>query len=402
MARPPQRIGTYGNIKTHRLPSKKHEARTRFRLADGSYTEVTRIRDTKGAAVDAVKERCQLLASEIHSGELTPDSRVAHIAKLYQSDLDQNARLNEIAPGTAQRYGYQLKNWIIPKVGQLTARELQYAVLTCERLFEHVREERGYATAKSVRAVLSGLCHFAMRHHGMTANPVRSAKKIAGREEKEKLVLDAEQREDLFTKLRVYAVEQQTDAMGRSVGKRAQIWHDIPEMLEAMLATGGRIGEVLALDGNDIEPAAKQVSLSHHIVRVPGAGLKRMPGRKGNKLGLTLGVPEWSMPMWRRRKIAAGAAPLFPSAHGTWLDTPNVTTRMRQAFDACGYGWLTSHVLRKTVTNHLDEADLPTTAIADQIGDTPAVVEKHYRKRRATNTAAVAALETIRQVPEAK
>lgn len=395
MARPPQQIGTFGKIKTTRIGPKKYRAYTRFRLGDGSYAQVVRFRQTAGAAEAAIKDRCRLLANEIHSGEITPDSRVAHIAERYREDLDQNSRLNEIAPGTAQRYGYQLKNWIIPKVGQLTARELQYAVRTCERLFEHVREERGYATAKSVRAVLSGMCHFAIRHHAMTINPVRSAKKTTGDSGKEKLTLNADQREDLFEKLRAYAVQQQTDAKGRSLGRRAQVWTDIPEMLEAMLATGGRLGEILALDGSDI--AASQVGLSHHIVRVPGKGLRRAPGRKGGKPGLTLGVPQWSMPMFRRRKIAAGTGPLFPSAHDTWLDPSNITTRMRQAFDACGYDWLTSHVLRKTVTAHLDEADLPTTAIADQIGDTPAVVERHYRPRRASNAAAVAALETIKK-----
>lgn len=62
---------------------------------------------------------------------------------------------------------------------------------------------------------------------------------------------------------------------------------------------------------------------------------------------------------------------------------------------AVGYGWVTSHVFRKTVATVLDEADLPTTAIADQLGNTRAVAEKHYRKRRVANQANAEALEDM-------
>lgn len=54
---------------------------------------------------------------------------------------------------------------------------------------------------------------------------------------------------------------------------------------------------------------------------------------------------------------------------------------------------MTSHVFRKTVATVLDEADLPTTAIADQLGNTRAVAEKHYRRKRAANQANADALE---------
>lgn len=57
---------------------------------------------------------------------------------------------------------------------------------------------------------------------------------------------------------------------------------------------------------------------------------------------------------------------------------------------------VTSHVWRKTVATVLDEADLPTTAIADQLGvngNTRAVAEKHYRRKRAANQANADALE---------
>ncbi|UQS21419.1 MULTISPECIES: hypothetical protein [Amycolatopsis] len=43
----------------------------------------------------------------------------------------------------------------------------------------------------------------------------------------------------------------------------------------------------------------------------------------------------------------------------------------------------------------LDDAGLTTTQIADQLGNTPRVVEKHYRAKRVSNEHAVAALESM-------
>jgi predicted transcriptional regulator len=45
----------------------------------------------------------------------------------------------------------------------------------------------------------------------------------------------------------------------------------------------------------------------------------------------------------------------------------------------------------------LDEAGLTTTEIADQLGDTPAVVEKHCRAKRVRNTKAAGALDAARR-----
>ncbi|WP_162788770.1 hypothetical protein [Amycolatopsis albispora] len=50
-----------------------------------------------------------------------------------------------------------------------------------------------------------------------------------------------------------------------------------------------------------------------------------------------------------------------------WLDPSNVIHRLKEAFTECGYGWVTSHVFRKTVATVLDEANLPTGAIADSV-----------------------------------
>lgn len=62
---------------------------------------------------------------------------------------------------------------------------------------------------------------------------------------------------------------------------------------------------------------------------------------------------------------------MSPPANGAWLDPGNVTHCSREAFSACAYEWVTSHVFRKTVATVLDEANLATMAIADQLGKLP-------------------------------
>lgn len=185
------------------------------------------------------------------------------------------------------------------------------------------------------------------------------------------------------------------DSAGRSIGRRVQVWQDLPDLVRAMLATGGRIGEVLALSGEDTDPTERTVALDHHLVPVAGEGITRVPGRKGGKPGLLLRVPSWSVPMWRRRKLASGGGPVFPSWRGTWLHPDNVISRLAEGLAETELEWVTSHVFRKTVNTVLDEAGLPVTAQADQLGNTPAIVEQHYRARRVANEATAAALEKI-------
>lgn len=163
-----------------------------------------------------------------------------------------------------------------------------------------------------------------------------------------------------------------------------------------MLATGIRLGELLALASDSFDPTGPTLASDWHLIRVPGHGLQRRPLRKGNQGGLLLRLPRWSVSMVTRRAAAAAdGAPLFASANGGWLDPSNVVQRIREAFDECGYAWVTSHVFRKTVATVLDEAELPSGAVADQLGNTRAVTEKHYIARRVANNHAGDALESI-------
>lgn len=398
MARPPTPIGTHGNIKTRR-EGKGWQSETRFRMADGSSKRVLRTGATKTAAENNLKEALTRLGNEIRGAEITKESRFRHAATLWLAELERDEKLGTVAHGTVRNYRGWLNNWITPRLGELLLREL--SVKGCEKVIEHAQDKKGYETASKVKVVLGLVCGYAVRHGALDTNHVRSSKRLArgeGDEEKEVRALEPAERTDLLDKLTVYAKTKSVDSKGRSLGPRAQVWLDLRDLAEAFLSTGGRLGEVLAVQSEDVNPTEPEptVAMDHHVVRITGVGLVRKPKRKGNKGGLLLGVPVWSVPMWRRRKLASGGGTLFATADGELLDPSNMGHRLRKAFDACGYDWLTSHGLgRKTVAAVLDDAGMSVTEIADQLGNTPQIAEKHYRRRRKANPKQVAALEKM-------
>lgn len=394
MARPPTPVGTWGKINTKR-EGKRWESETRFRMADGYSSRVSRTGATKTEAEHNLKTALTRLGNEIRGAELTKESRLRHAANLWLAELERDEKLGTVAHGTVRNYKSWLANWVVPKLGELLLREL--TVKGCEKVIENAQDTKGFETASKVKGVLGLVCGYAVRHGALESNPVRSSKRLSRGdkdEAKEVRALEPAERADLLLKLKEFIETKTVDSKGRSLGPRTRTWLDLSDLAEAFLSTGGRIGEVLAVQPEDVDPIERTIAMDHHVVRITGKGLTRKARRKGNKGGLLLGIPDWSVAMWRRRKLASGGGPLFASVDGGLLDPSNVSGRLRNAFDACGYTWLTSHGLgRKTVAAVLDDAGLSVTEISDQLGNSPDVAEKHYRRRRKANPKQVAALE---------
>jgi integrase len=392
-------IGAYGVIAVEKLPKTgrqgvRYRASSYFRTTDGLLQRVRRQAVGKDLAVQRLKEALGELTKKATDGEISRSTRFEEVIALYLDELEEEASLGNFSPTSVRLYRSVLKNWATLPLGQLQCYEVN--VTRCSKVIRDARRKKSYDTAKTLKAAMSGACDYAVRHGAMEENPVRKIGRMTRNGEQKKVeALTAEQRVDLLAKLRAYALTRQTDARGRPLGPRGQLWLDLADMMEIMLATGVRIGEALAILGTDIDLDAKTAAATHHIIRVAGAGLVRRPQRKGNQDELILGIPAWALPVLQRRKIAAGNGPIFASFAGGFLDPSNVINRLSEAVTAVGYEWVTSHVFRKTVGTVLDEAGLPTTAIADQLGNSRQVAERHYRKRRVANTANVAALEDM-------
>ncbi|MFD8496268.1 hypothetical protein [Amycolatopsis sp. NPDC059657] len=400
MARQPTPIGTWGNINCKQKPSGKWRAEAYLRMGDGTSKRVEKTGDTKTKAINALKKRLSELVDEIKAGEINADTRMRVIAYAWLEWLEADYRLSGKSMDTVRQFRGYVKNWVVKSIGERTARECRSAK-PYNDLIQRCREQRSYDAAKSLRTVLSLICEYAIKCEALEVNPVKSTQRLSRAVDKKPEIksLDAAQRADLIVKLEAFGKARQTDKRGRRIGRKALVWTQLPDLVDCMLATGVRVGELLALAGPDVIISKDTVKLNigHHIVVEPGTGVRRMPGRKGNRPALVIQVPQWSWSIWRRLKLAAGVGPLFPAFGAEWLAPATMINRIKEAFTEVGYGWVTSHVFRKTVTAVLDEAGLSNKEIADQLGNTERVVEQHYRPKRPENPRTLAALEGMKR-----
>jgi integrase len=248
---------------------------------------------------------------------------------------------------------------------------------------------------------VQGICAYAMRHKILSVNPAASiGRLVRGDDQEEIRALTLAERKDLITKLRAHGWAKQKDKLGRPLGGgRGRVWLDMPDLVRAMLATGVRLGELLALNDTSFardEEGRPVIHVTAHIVRENGEVIRK-PYRKRSKKYLVLQVPEWSVSMWQRRQMTAttGEGPMFPSGRGSWMHPDVAGHRIREAFDACGYKWLKSHGFRKTVATVLAEAGLPSREIADQLGHADETTARKFYVAKVSNAAGAAALQSI-------
>lgn len=400
MGRPRTDIGTYGEIGFTDLPDGRVEARARFRMRNGTMKRIRRRGPSKNAARTALKKAMAELADEVAGKHINGDTRLSRVMDMWLADFAEKVELGKRAPKSLYDYRDIVNNHVRPRMGDLACREAENAGLVDETLKEirkqaaknKARAKSGTSAMLRARTVLSGICGYAVRHGAMRINPVKSIEQI-DHDQEEIRALEPEERADFLLKLRAFVDAKIT---GRNrLGVRARAWTDLPDLVEAMLSTGVRIGEVLAVVGDGVDPAERKVIVNHHLIRVEGQGIVRVPKRKGKGAGLEPEVPSWSLPMWRRRKLESGGRALFPAWNGAWEDPSNVTKRIKKACDGIGYGWVSSRMFRHTVGSHLGDSGLTNEQIADHLGNTPDVVEGHYRRKRKTNPKVAAALENL-------
>lgn len=402
MARPRTDIGTYGNISNREVRPGVWEARARFRLRNGRLKPVKRRASSKTAAERAVKKAMSKLANETTSKTLTVESRFGLVIDLWLAEFKKKVERGDRAHKSLYDYEDSAEQ-IRKHMGELTCGEADNAGL-CDETLKAIRDAAaksnrskrggGYAAAKRAKTVLIGVCGLAVRHGAMATNPAKSAEAIEQSADKEDVrALEPDERMDFLTKFRAWCAEK-ADSSKRG-GVRVQAWRDLPDTAEAMLATGSRPGEILAAVGAGVDPLERTVLLDHHLVRIEGEGLVRKFRRKGGGSPIEPMYPSWAAPMFARRKLAAGDGPLFPSWNGQWQDPSNVHKRFREACDAIGYEWVAARMLRHTVGTHIVDQGGTNEDAADQLGNTPQVVQKHYRRKRRTSPENAAKLETL-------
>lgn len=383
MGRPPMPIGTWGLIRTYPVAQDENGKPTRFRAMASfrDFDGVTRSLQARGKtatqASQNLRMRLQNRARGGAGGELNGMTRFSTAAKTWVAKIEDQVADGQRSPGTLDTYGRQLKNHVLPALGEVRLAEITPPM--AHRVVRTFKQEISPASARSCRSVISGVLGLAVLHGAIPANPMREIGRIESKPRKEPRALTPEERVELLRQLR-------TDEKA--------VYRDLPDLVFFMLATGCRIGEALAVLWSEVDFEAGTVEITSTLIRVKSEGLlrKSTKSRAGERV---LALPMSAQAILRRRFMTGARLdqPLFPSVVGDFRDPANVRRELRDA-RGDGLGWITSHTFRKTAATILDEAALSARLVADQLGHSrTSMTQDFYLGRRSVDDQAAVALE---------
>lgn len=367
MARPELAIGTSGKIRIEKLGPKRFRARARFRDYDGITRDIEATDATGPAAERALKVKLRDRATPTDD-EITRETRISALAELWVEEITAEER---IAPQTIHRYATSVRTSILPALGNLRIREASVGRL--DRFLRDIAKDRPSA-AKGVKVVLSQMFALAVRHGAIPTNPVRDTGRLR-KPRRTVVVLSAEQLQAVRTAIR----EWQRPIPGKPGPRHSG---DLADVVDLMLATGARIGEILALRWEDLDLSAERPTLTicGTLVFIKSQGFFRQPWTKSDAGYRRVVLPRFAVGMLMARKLTAADNPhdaIFASRRGTWLSPNNVRRQWRQARAEADLDWVTPHTFRKTVATLIKE-EIDTKSAAAQLGHSSEEVTDTY------------------------
>lgn len=367
MARPPLPVGTWGNIRTEQLGPNRYCARARFRDYDGKTRDVEATGTTRAAAIRALKEKLRDRVAP-NDDEITRETYVNTLADLWIEEITAEER---VTPQTINNYKTSLK-LILPALGSLRLREAGVGRL--DKFLREIAKDRP-AAAKNAKVALGLMFALAVRRGALSTNPVRETGRLR-KPRRTVRALEPEHLEGVRSAIRHWQQPTPGKPGPRPTG-------DLADIVDLMLATGARIGEVLAVRWQDIDLGVEHptVTICGTIVFLKGKGFFRQDWTKSDAGYRTVVLPQFAVGMFIARKITAVDNlndAVFASRRGTWLSPPNVRRQWRQARADTGLEWVTPHTFRKTVATLIDkEADADHAAA--QLGHgSKEITKKHY------------------------
>lgn len=135
------------------------------------------------------------------------------------------------------------------------------------------------------------------------------------------------------------------------------------DVIDLMLATARRIGEVLAFRWVDIDGLWDErtiVRVTGTVKKDPGAPACRKPRPKSDAGERGIVLPPFAVDVLRRSFSNQSAdkpswyGAVFPTHNGTWHQVGNVERRWRQIRQDSKFEWVTPHVFRKTIETLVD------------------------------------------------
>lgn len=399
MARPRTQLGTWGRIsltpfrfdaerdrwvaipedrRTSGLKAGRWRARAKVRDLDGKLRDVERWGDTKADAEGSLREALRDRATPTPAeGGLTPETSIKAAAEVWLREIEER----DLAQGTRNLYQLAARNYVVALMGSLTLREVRPP--NVDRMLRTVHRDNGPASARTARAVLSGILGLAVRHGAVSTNPVAQAAKLSSQPAKTGKAAKRRRRHETPSAL---TDQEQELLMSKLPSSEPAALYDTADLIRFMLGTGCRIGEASALRWKDVHLDAGTAEIRATITREPGQPTRIQERTKTAAGWRSLALPDWLVAILKERQEAGRIGPggeVFPSAQGRLRDPSNTADDLRRTLDPMGFDWVTSHTFRKTVATRLDDAGLSARKIADQLGHArPSLTQDVYMGRR--------------------
>lgn len=371
MSRPPLPVGTWGEVDVV-TTTRGWTARARVRDFDGRTRQVARSGRTKGSArtalLDALAER-----TTPDTAELTPSTRLDVLMTKWLEDTGPDKSTN-----TRKRYREVIALHLSPGMGSLTIAET--TVPAVDRYLRAVAEHTGQATAKHCRSVLSGAMSMAVQHGAARTNPVTQTKPVRAQKVEPRALTEAEVA-TVREAVRDWQNGLRPDGTKRQGRPPTQ---DLLNLVDIMLGTGARIGEILAVRWSEVDLTAGTMHITGTVIRTDAkpAVIERQSHPKNSTSRRRLFLPRFAVDALMLQSVEAPAANVgdlvFPSVAGTVRDPASVRKQLTKVLAPVGLGWVTPHTFRKTVATALERgADLSTAA--SQLGHSGTdTTRRHY------------------------
>ncbi|MFF2368944.1 tyrosine-type recombinase/integrase [Agromyces sp. NPDC058110] len=319
-------------------------------------------------------------------GQLTPDSPFADLVAYWLEDIDLEGRISKT---TRMLYERNMRTLVLPTFEHFTLREI--GVARCDRFMKQ-QARISYNRAKQSRVVLRLALALAVRHEVLASNPMDHVARIY----REARIPDA------LTSLEVNAIRA---VIGRWESGVDHISGPKPDgqlgaIVEVMLGTSARIGEVLAIRRGDVDvtSATPTIRLAGTIISRKGEPTFRQDHPKTTRSRRIVALPVFAAEAVRRRLVVAddreSDSLLFHSRDDTPLTTANVRRQLRQVLERGGIPGITPHMFRRTVATAVNDSASVELA-AELLGhtDTKITVQHYIRRREMVNPATAELLE---------
>jgi len=371
MGRPRTAIGTFGEFTYITAPNGKIKARVRFRDEDGQLRLVQATGDTRKSAERALKQKLTRRDNfSVGSRDLSADSTFGRLVDVWLADLDLTDKL---APSTRALYERNMRQLVMPAFENYTLREID--VRKVDQFIKKVTSTKSYSTGKQARTVLSLALGLAVRYGALRENPVKAIARMH-KPPSQTMALTLEQ---------VDGVRRAARAWRRGPGIPGPPPDgQLEQIVEVMLGTSARIGEVLAIRKCDVDVTVSPatIRICGTIVSPTGGPTHRQAHPKTKASTRVVSVPRFVAEVIRQRLVVVGEESpehlLFFSRNGTPLTTNNVRRRLRAVLSEAGIEGVTPHAFRRTVATVLDRASGPDLA-AELLGHTSSKITKeHY------------------------